>query len=723
MTMPSSPRAARDAPPAAGTRLADRLSAARRQSFVGREAELELFREAVLSPELPFQVLYVYGPGGVGKTSLLRELGYCCEQAGVAFLYVDGRDVDPTTDAFARALGEISSGSEEADSSQAATPGRRVVAVDTYEALAPLDDWLRDVFLPQMPEDVLFVLAGREPASPAWRSDPGWHMLFRALPLRNLSRTEGEAFLGRRLVPAGQRQTVLDFTHGHPLALSLVADLFAQGRAIQFQAESAPDIVRTLLQQFVQKVPGPAHRTALEACALLRLTTEGLLAHILAMPDAHELFEWLRSLSFVESGQQGLFPHDLAREALVADLRWRNPDWYAELHRRARNYHIQRVQQTRGAEQQRALIDLIFLHRDNEAVRPFFELLRQAGDANQELLGGSDAATDVARADDVPGLVAMVLRHEGEESAEHAERWLATQRENALVFRDPDGRPAGFMLMVALDRASPDELDADPATRAVWQYLAQHSPLRVGERATLFRCWMAREGYQDVSSIQGLVFVEAVRHYLTTPGLAVTFFPCAAPDFWAPMFAYADLARLPEADFEADGRRYGVYGHDWRQVPPMAWLDLLAEREIAATPGKAQPPPAREALVVLSQADFAVAIHDALRSLSRPDGLRANPLLRSRLVVERGGSGASVQERATALQSLVIEAAERLRASDRDTKLYRALDRTYLRPAPTQERAAELLDVPFSTYRRHLKAAIDSVADHLWSLEIGGSGN
>ena len=112
---------------------------------------------------------------------------------------------------------------------------------------------------------------------------------------------------------------MLDFTRGHPLALSLVADMFAQGRVVQFQAEAAPDIVHTLLQQFVQKVPGPAHRTALEVCALLRVTTEGLLAELLEMPDSHELFDWLRGLSFIQSGQGGLFPHDLAREALAAD--------------------------------------------------------------------------------------------------------------------------------------------------------------------------------------------------------------------------------------------------------------------------------------------------------------------------------------------------------------------------------------------------------------------
>jgi hypothetical protein len=37
-------------------------------------------------------------------------------------------------------------------------------------------------------------------------------------------------------------------------------------------------------------------------------------------------------------GLEGLFPHDLVHEVLVTDLRWHNPDWYADLHRRARIY-------------------------------------------------------------------------------------------------------------------------------------------------------------------------------------------------------------------------------------------------------------------------------------------------------------------------------------------------------------------------------------------------
>lgn len=54
-------------------RIADRLVAARRGRFVGRSDELELFCSALQTAEPPFAVLYVYGPGGIGKTTLLQE--------------------------------------------------------------------------------------------------------------------------------------------------------------------------------------------------------------------------------------------------------------------------------------------------------------------------------------------------------------------------------------------------------------------------------------------------------------------------------------------------------------------------------------------------------------------------------------------------------------------------------------------------------------------------
>jgi hypothetical protein len=691
------------------SRLADRLSAARQRRFVGRANEQALFRSALAASELPFQVLYVFGPGGVGKTTLLNALEAEGEQAQIPILRVDARNVEPSPDIFLGALRlalNLSPADPPLPDVLARSP-RSILILDTCENLAPLDGWLREVFLPQLPENTLVVMAGRNPPAPDWQADPGWQTLIRTLPLRNLSPDESRDYLLRRDVPAEQHAAVLGFTYGHPLALSLVADVLDQRPGQSFQPADAPNVVKTLLEQFVQKVPGPAHRAALEACALVRLTTEALLAEMLATPDAHALFEWLRSLSFVEAGQPGLFPHDLAREALVADVRWRNPDWYAQLHKRARAYYTAHLSRTSGLEQQRHLFDLIFLHRDNPVVRPVFEW-----QASGSLL------VEPARPQDEAALVAMTRQHEGEMAGRVAAHWLQRQPRGALILRDADHQPVGWLMMVSLPQASPDDLRADPGAQAASEFLRRHAPLRASESATLFRFWMARDTYQAVSPAQSLIFVSIVRQYLTTPGLAFTLIPCAQPEFWAPVFAYADLHRLTEADFELEGRRYGVYGHDWRQVPPGAWLALLAEREVGLAPASA--PAAVEPIIVLSETGFADAVRDALRDFARPDLMRANPLLRSRLVVERAGPGADEARRAGVLLGLLREAAESLsKTSPRDAKLYRALHHTYLQPAPTQEQAAELLDLPFSTFRRHLKAGLTRVTEILWQQEVG----
>ena len=55
----------------------------RRRRFVGRVAEKNLFRSALSADEPSVHVLYIFGSGGVGKTTLLRELVTICEVRGV----------------------------------------------------------------------------------------------------------------------------------------------------------------------------------------------------------------------------------------------------------------------------------------------------------------------------------------------------------------------------------------------------------------------------------------------------------------------------------------------------------------------------------------------------------------------------------------------------------------------------------------------------------------
>ena len=94
-----------------------------------------------------------------------------------------------------------------------------------------------------------------------------------------------------------------------------------------------------------------------------------------------------------------------------------------------------------------------------------------------------------------------------------------------------------------------------------------------------------------------------------------------------------------------------------------------------------------------------------------------NLLLETRLVAKQAGPNSSTAQRATTLKTLIQQAVAELQAAPREVKLYRALHHTYFQPAVTQEQAAELLDLPFSTYRRHMGAGVAYLVEWLWQQE------
>jgi hypothetical protein len=227
---------------------------------------------------------------------------------------------------------------------------------------------------------------------------------------------------------------------------------------------------------------------------------------------------------------------------------------------------------------------------------------------------------------------------------------------------------------------------------------------------------MQRDRYQELGPVQLFITLQFVRYYLSTPRLAASFVYYADPDLWADICAYADLSRLETADFDIAGRSYGVYWHDWRRTGPLAWLQLLAEREIAAAPLDVPGATVVEqpsVTIRLADAEFADAVKAALTGLGRADGLRDSPLLRSALVMSRVTDDANDRMRSDQLRQVIREAAAQLEASPRDRRAYRALHHTYLQPAATQSAAAELLGLPMTTYRRHLASGIHRLTEIL----------
>ena len=341
-------------PRRAAGRLRERLSENLSRRFVGRDAEITLFKDVLNSGQAA--LLWVYGPGGVGKSTLLHRLAQLPSDKGMPVLFPDARDLPPTQEGVVQGLRQAL---EPAIVSVEDEEQRWVILLDTCEHFSEAEaSAVRTEVLSQLPATSLIVLAARARPGLAWLTDPGWGELLTPMPLHNLSPTEARTYLSRAGVPESRHDAVVAFTHGHPLSLALVGEL---GKHADFDPSGSPDVLGSLLERLLSDVPGPSYRDAVYASAQVRVTDEGLLA-VLLDGDVTAEFDWLRRQPYMESGLDGVFPHDLARDLLDKDLRWRNPQRQRVLHERAGRYYLRLMEVGDTEVQQSALFDLMALH-------------------------------------------------------------------------------------------------------------------------------------------------------------------------------------------------------------------------------------------------------------------------------------------------------------------------------------------------------------------------
>ncbi|MFI5908095.1 AAA family ATPase [Dactylosporangium sp. NPDC051541] len=658
------------------TSLGDVLETARRQRFVGRRAELAGF-DAAVAGRSARRVLFVHGQGGIGKTTLLAEFGARARAAGRAVVQVDGRDVDPAPDGLRTAAGWP-------------LPSGAVLLVDGYEQLTPIDGWLREQFLPGLSADTVVVLAGREPPAAPWRCDTGWQELLRVYRLDVFGPDETAQLLAQAGVEASVRPHLTALGAGHPLTMALLADLAVRGQVPDTLAD-APDLISTLVESFVGEVATQPRLTGLATCAIAWSTTEELLARTVGA-DAPAVWQWLARLPFVTSGPGGLAVHDLARDVLNAEFRRRVPEQHRAHERLVFDHTVAALRTADGRHRQPEARQLLFIHRHG----PF-------GGVIAALRTKGSAAVVPARPDEHEQVCATIDRFEGPASAELARAWLSEQPERLSVVRTGD-RVAGFAHQVLCPSGSPLE-DRDPVVRAVLDHVARAAPIRPGEQVLINRFAAgAREHQRDPYMVVAGP-VSSLIEWLTRP-LAWSFVVVVDAAFWAPKFDY--LAFAPLVRVEVGGLPHVAFGIDWRRLPVGAWLDLMYERGHSGGTGPApaallRPPP-------LHRARFDAAVRTALQSLHRPEQLAASPLLGTALAAD-----------AAQLRAAIEAAVAQVGDLPKGGPLQAVLHRTYVRPAPTQEAAAEVLDLPLSTYRRYLAKAVQHLTDILWTIEVGGA--
>lgn len=664
------------------------VSAAQRRAradyFVGRETELANFAELIAARRWP-RIVFVHGPGGIGKSSLLQGFAEIAERAGCGVVGLDARQLAPAP----RMIGEAVDRAVEKLPADSDLP--RVLMLDHVEQLSALDGWLRGQWLPNLPADLLLVLAGRQGPDAHWRADPGVSALLTEYALEPLDADAVAEYMRRRGIGCDQAQAVQTFARGHPLPLALAIDQVLREPDKLFDIDQFPDLIRALVQWLLGEVEHPEDLQTLQACATVRRLDEPLLAAMLESDDAARQFDWLADQHYTERQTHGLVIHDLVREIVIRDLRCRNLARHHELIRRAFNYMMEGADTTQEKFRVKTVPGIIYTLRQEAHIRKHLGF------------GAVRCYPDTAQVDEITSLAAEVEKLESAGSRSWFEYWSRHPASELVVIRETGQRPVAFALFLRLDAATM-ATESDPCVQALLRHLREYAPLREAEQVLLARFRMAHQTHQSLTP----AWAELSTHLngrMFTPGISMLASVSDTRYDWSGMEDNAEYHLLRGSKYHIDGREYMLSAHDLRREPALAWAHKTVQRILAD--GRApelKPAP----IILLDKPTFTEALREVLRHYHDDESLARNPLLHSPMLRRHAGDGD-----ASTLRSLIEQT-----SAAQPADVHAMLTHVYFQPTAVKQQAiASELCISERTLRRRLRSAEDKLIESLWRFE------
>ncbi|OXM87582.1 LuxR family transcriptional regulator [Paenibacillus rigui] len=356
------------------------LTQREKQFFVGRENELQQFQQ-VMEEQAAIKhvrILHIYGTGGVGKSTLLRLFHGIAEEKGACFVRLDSRDFVHTEAGFSTALlkqlraegdGLHPDGLEDEREcciqslTQLEREQRVVLALDTFEEMIDMEAWLRDRFVPWLPDGTIVLLAGRHPLKGPWLLSPAWRELIRQLPLQHLNREDCLKYASLCGIREEERMEYLwRRSKGHPLTLSVA--VAAQSYGEETVITSGSDWFQEVASLWLKEVPDDELRAVVEAASVLRRFNQELLSFVMEKDVSLHVFERLKSLSFVQQSVKGWQLHDLMSEITSNQFRERAPGLFNRYKERSAVYYAEAVLASSGYKEMAWEVGELFRHAD-----------------------------------------------------------------------------------------------------------------------------------------------------------------------------------------------------------------------------------------------------------------------------------------------------------------------------------------------------------------------
>jgi hypothetical protein len=470
--------------------------------FVGREEELSFLLQT-LEREGPV-ITYLYGIAGSGKSTLLEAFIRHARAEGATVIRLDCQAIEPTQTGLLSQLAIATGGAPASPQDVAQRLGsvdaRVIVALDTYEVFRLMDTWLRQVFIPLLPDNVRFVLSGRDAPVTAWFSTPGWRGLFKAIRLDSLDQQSALEFLARAGVPLQEAKSLEAICHGHPLALTLAASL-RNSQGARTVRTAGQRVVDELSRLYVADIPDQHTRKALEAASVVRRVTVPLLASMLPDFSPLDTHERIRALAFVQADRDGLRIHDAVREAVARKLRADNPQEYREYRRSAYRHCMSELRNAAFPEFWRCTADLLYLLENPVVREAFFPT------------GAQEYVVEPAQPGDETQILQIIERHETPSMAPSLAAWWKRAPDTFMVTRDEKGHAAGFYCAFDPSRFPARVHREDPITHA-WMKHLERQPVPPKQRTLFMRRWLAADTGESPSAVQAACWIDLKRQYL-----------------------------------------------------------------------------------------------------------------------------------------------------------------------------------------------------------------
>ena len=401
--------------------------------LLGRETDLGRLLDA-LGEASPVAVAFLHGIAGIGKSTLLDAWTAAAERQGTRVLRIDARMVEPTEVGFQGALAVATGSAADEWPDVRARLGSRptVIAVDNAEVIRLLDTWLRQAFVPSLPDGVRLMLSGRERPVAAWLTSETLEGRVFVQPVGPLRESDSRALLRRLDVPGGRAPGLAMLTQGHPLAIRLAAATLAQRPDLSVEDLAAHGLVDELARLYLADVHDHGTRTALAAAAVVRRLTLSLL-RAMASDVPVDAFDRLAELAFVESRHDGLVLHDAVRDPIARHLRASDPSRYRDYRRAAWRRLSIEVGSAPAADLWRYTADMLYLIENPVVREAFFPS------------GAQPLAVEPAPPDALAAIEAITARHDGEEAVGLVRAWWA-QAPVELLGRAGPGRQRGRLL-------------------------------------------------------------------------------------------------------------------------------------------------------------------------------------------------------------------------------------------------------------------------------------